>query len=243
MLLEHPTRSVKTCLAFDMIGREATISTYTDGANLCKLKIFRIDILDNIDHVSSFKQPLDLEKDGTNPRTPEDKKRTVTFEEEESSTSAMSYIPAIPVESPTSIDPSNSKSAVHNQPQYEEDHTKYIITSDTTRIYIYIYIYIAKGQAGNHENKNDGGNDDVDKETCAKVAFRQSFEKIPETTKLKLSSGRVVEDLLFNYVKDNDYEDHAHSFIINCDNQGIRELFNDEEWKAFLMFHLILQKK
>ncbi|UZO11592.1 uncharacterized protein OCT59_003152 [Rhizophagus irregularis] len=204
-----------------MIGREATISTYTDGANLCKLKIFRIDILDNIDHVSSFKQPLDLEKDGTNPRTPEDKKRTVTFEEEESSTSAMSYIPAIPVESPTSIDPSNSKSAVHNQPQYEEDHTK----------------------IEDHENKNDGGNDDVDKETCAKVAFRQSFEKIPETTKLKLSSGRVVEDLLFNYVKDNDYEDHAHSFIINCDNQGIRELFNDEEWKAFLMFHLILQKK
>ncbi|PKK60977.1 hypothetical protein RhiirC2_718733 [Rhizophagus irregularis] len=85
---------------------------------------------------------------GTNPRTPEDKvavfskciarnensfsplecvqKRTVTFEEEESSTSAMSYIPAIPVESPTSIDPSNSKSAVHNQPQYEEDHTKYM---------------------------------------------------------------------------------------------------------------------
>ncbi|CAB4398121.1 unnamed protein product [Rhizophagus irregularis] len=109
-----------------MIGREATISTYTDGANLCKLKIFRIDILDNIDHVSSFKQPLDLEKNGTNPRTPEDKKRTVTFEEEESSTSAMSYIPAIPVESPTSIDPSNSKSAVHNQPQYEEDHTKYM---------------------------------------------------------------------------------------------------------------------
>ena len=31
--------------------------------------------------------------------------RTVTFEEEESSTSAVSYIPAIPIESSTSNDP------------------------------------------------------------------------------------------------------------------------------------------
>ncbi|CAG8698404.1 15550_t:CDS:2 [Rhizophagus irregularis] len=202
------------------------------------------DILDNIDHVSSFKQPLDLEKDGTNPRTPEDKvavfskciarnensfsplecvqKRTVTFEEEESSTSAMSYIPAIPVESPTSIDPSNSKSARKDRPEVQDKYE----TDDN-----------------DEEKTTSEDNIEWNKETCAKVAFRQSFEKIPETTKLKLSSGRVVEDLLFNYVKDNDYEDHAHSFIINCDNQGIRELFNDEEWKAFLMFHLILQKK
>jgi hypothetical protein len=60
------------------------------------------------------------------------------------------------------------------------------------------------------DHKNDGGSDDVDKETCIKVdkeAFRQSFEKIPESTKLKLSSGKVIEDLLFNYVKDNDYEE------------------------------------
>ncbi|CAI2178722.1 10971_t:CDS:2 [Funneliformis geosporum] len=35
----------------------------------------------------------------------EDKIRTIIFEEEESSTSAMSYIPAIPVESSTSKDP------------------------------------------------------------------------------------------------------------------------------------------
>ncbi|CAG8645615.1 16362_t:CDS:2 [Funneliformis caledonium] len=89
--------------------------------------------------------------------------------------------------------------------------------------------YIADwGEVEDHENQNDGGNDDIDKDTRAKVdkeAFRQSFEKIPETEKLKLSSGRVVEDILFNYVKDNDYEDHAHSFIINYDDQGIRELF------------------
>ncbi|RGB27584.1 hypothetical protein C1646_768942 [Rhizophagus diaphanus] len=53
-------------------------STLEEDALFCEddvsiIKIFHIDILDNIDHVSSFKQPLDLEKDGINPRIPEDK--------------------------------------------------------------------------------------------------------------------------------------------------------------------------
>ncbi|CAG8684951.1 16119_t:CDS:2 [Funneliformis mosseae] len=57
---------VKTCLTVDMIRREATISTYTDGAK--SMAKVHMDILNNIDHVSSFKRPHDLEKDDTNPR-------------------------------------------------------------------------------------------------------------------------------------------------------------------------------
>ncbi|RIA80887.1 hypothetical protein C1645_837899 [Glomus cerebriforme] len=82
-----------------------------------------------------------------------------------------------------------------------------------------------------HENKN---NDDIDKDIYAKVnkeAFYQSFEKNTRNNKIKLSSGRVIEDLLFNYIKNKNYEDHVHSFIINCNDQSIRGLFNNEECK------------
>ncbi|KAG9290229.1 hypothetical protein G9A89_022205 [Geosiphon pyriformis] len=84
------------------------------------------------------------------------------------------------------------------------------------------------------ENKTGSGNGDVDKDIRAKIdknAFRQAYEKIPETSKLKLSSGKVVEEVLFNYIKNSDYEHHAHSYIINYDDQEIRELFSEEEWK------------
>ncbi|CAJ0826135.1 1501_t:CDS:2 [Entrophospora sp. SA101] len=57
--------------------------------------------------------------------------------------------------------------------------------------------------------KEDQESNENEKETCVKVdknAFRLAFEKTPESSKLKLTSGKVVEDILFNYVKDHDYE-------------------------------------
>ncbi|CAG8603815.1 10206_t:CDS:2 [Cetraspora pellucida] len=72
-----------------------------------------------------------------------------------------------------------------------------------------------------HENEY-GKSEDVEEDQRVKVdkdSFVQEFEKIPESSKLKLKSGRLVEDILFDYVKDRDYE-----------QLKIEELFSDEEW-------------
>ncbi|CAI2192695.1 5983_t:CDS:2, partial [Funneliformis geosporum] len=90
-----------------------------------------------------------------------------------------------------------------------------------------------------HENEI-GGESDVEEYYQVKIdknEFVQAFDKIPESSKLKLNSGRVVENVLFNYIKDNDYEHLAHSYIINCDDQEIKELFNDEEWTELTKDH------
>ncbi|CAG8596881.1 3372_t:CDS:2, partial [Ambispora leptoticha] len=39
-----------------------------------------------------------------------------------------------------------------------------------------------------------------------KTAFRKAYNAIPNSTKLQLSTGRIVEDILFEFVKDMDYE-------------------------------------
>ncbi|CAG8690782.1 4802_t:CDS:2 [Funneliformis caledonium] len=68
-LMISPVANLFNKLSFLLLyntQREATISTYTDGAK--SMAKVRTDILNNIDHVSSFKRPHDLEKDDTNPR-------------------------------------------------------------------------------------------------------------------------------------------------------------------------------
>ncbi|CAG8505091.1 9773_t:CDS:2 [Gigaspora rosea] len=46
-----------------------------------------------------------------------------------------------------------------------------------------------------------------------KVAFHIAYESIPNTSKLQLSTGTIVEDVLFEFAKDMNYEHHAHSYI------------------------------
>ncbi|CAH1769642.1 11055_t:CDS:2, partial [Entrophospora sp. SA101] len=78
--------------------------------------------------------------------------------------------------------------------------------------------------------KEDQESNENEKETCVKVdknAFRLAFEKTPESSKLKLTSGKVVEDILFNYVKDHDYE-----------QLKMKALFNSEDWMELTKDHL-----
>ncbi|RIA93479.1 hypothetical protein C1645_819336 [Glomus cerebriforme] len=93
-----------------------------------------------------------------------------------------------------------------------------------------------------HGNKNGGESEDVEEDNRVKIdknEFVQAFEKIPESSKLKLKcSGKVVENVLFDYIMDNDYEHIAHSYIIDCDDQNIKKLFNDEEWMELTKDHL-----
>ncbi|CAG8682391.1 6863_t:CDS:2, partial [Ambispora gerdemannii] len=63
-----------------------------------------------------------------------------------------------------------------------------------------------------------------------KTAFRKAYNAIPNSTKLQLSTGRIVEDILFEFVKDMDYEHHAHSYIVDFDDKDVKALFTDEEW-------------
>ena len=39
-----------------------------------------------------------------------------------------------------------------------------------------------------------------------KVAFRMAYEAIPDNSKLRLSTDTIVEDVLFEFAKDMDYE-------------------------------------
>ncbi|CAG8643711.1 149_t:CDS:2, partial [Scutellospora calospora] len=85
----------------------------------------------------------------------------------------------------------------------------------------------------------DNESDDFHEESCDvkdekpkidKEKFMKVFGKIPENSKMKLGSGRIVEDILFEYSKDKVYEDLTHSFIINCNDEEVRSLFSMNEW-------------
>ncbi|CAG8465723.1 2740_t:CDS:2 [Paraglomus occultum] len=68
--------------------------------------------------------------------------------------------------------------------------------------------------------------DDLD----CNVAFRKTHDAIADTVKLKLSTGKIVEDVLFKFCKNKDYEHHTHSYIVDFDDEDVKALFTDEEW-------------
>ncbi|CAG8635101.1 9257_t:CDS:10 [Funneliformis mosseae] len=63
-----------------------------------------------------------------------------------------------------------------------------------------------------------------------KKAFREKYKSIPESSKMRLSTGKIVENTLFKFCKNMDYEHHAHSYIVDCDDTEIKALFTDTEW-------------
>ncbi|CAG8673968.1 7940_t:CDS:2, partial [Acaulospora morrowiae] len=56
-----------------------------------------------------------------------------------------------------------------------------------------------------------------------KTAFCKTYYAIPNFTKLQLSTGRIVEDILFEFAKDMDYEQKI-----------VRALFTDKEWNELI---------
>ncbi|CAJ0767641.1 3534_t:CDS:2, partial [Entrophospora sp. SA101] len=69
------------------------------------------------------------------------------------------------------------------------------------------------------------------KGSSSDMVFRKTHDAIPDTSKLKLSTGKIVEDILFNFSKDMDYEHHTHLYIVDFDDENIKALFTDSEWK------------
>ncbi|CAI2197966.1 17774_t:CDS:2, partial [Funneliformis geosporum] len=50
--------------------------------------------------------------------------------------------------------------------------------------------------------------------------------------------GKIVEDILFKFAKDLDFEHHAHSYIINCEDANIKSLFSKTEWEELTVDRL-----
>ena len=55
------------------------------------------------------------------------------------------------------------------------------------------------------DNKNDSTEDD-EPPNINKVAFRKTYNSIPNDSKLRLRTGKIVEDVIFDYVEDMDHE-------------------------------------
>ncbi|CAG8791185.1 23578_t:CDS:2, partial [Cetraspora pellucida] len=79
----------------------------------------------------------------------------------------------------------------------------------------------------------DASEDNINEKDSPKIdktAFCKAHYAIPNSSKLQLSTGRIVEDILFEFAKDMDYEHNAHSYIVDFDDKDVRVLFTDTEW-------------
>ncbi|CAI2184769.1 8552_t:CDS:2 [Funneliformis geosporum] len=85
--------------------------------------------------------------------------------------------------------------------------------------------------AGEENDTSDRDEEDDTPPKVDKVAYRLAYDAIPDTSKLRLSTGKIVEDVLFEFAKEMDYEHHAHSYIVDFDDEDIKALFDEEEWK------------
>ncbi|KAF0488436.1 c2h2-type zinc finger transcription factor [Gigaspora margarita] len=84
------------------------------------------------------------------------------------------------------------------------------------------------------ENENFGCNDDYKEDTHPKIDkkfFREVHKPIPNSSKMWLSTGKIAEDVLFNFCKNIDYEHHAHSYNIDYDDTEVKALFTETEWQ------------
>ena len=60
--------------------------------------------------------------------------------------------------------------------------------------------------------------------------FQESYAKMNVAQKWFLSSGKCVEDTIYEHCKQLPVETYLHSWIIDLDDQEAEMLFNVEEW-------------
>ncbi|CAB4411976.1 unnamed protein product [Rhizophagus irregularis] len=80
------------------------------------------------------------------------------------------------------------------------------------------------------DHETDEIKDDENPPKIDKLAFREAHHAIPDNAKMHLKSGKIVEDVLFDFAKDMEHEHHAHSYIINYDDENVKALFTQTEW-------------
>ncbi|KAI8376899.1 hypothetical protein BD560DRAFT_445418 [Blakeslea trispora] len=61
-------------------------------------------------------------------------------------------------------------------------------------------------------------------------AFEKAYEDMKDDMKWKLNDGAFVEDILYNYATNLDYESSAHSFIVDLEDADLKSCFTTEQW-------------
>ncbi|RGB21728.1 hypothetical protein C1646_731896 [Rhizophagus diaphanus] len=94
---------------------------------------------------------------------------------------------------------------------------------------------VEKGVNGVEDDSQDTIEEsEEDRPKINKTAFHEAYKSIPDSSKMRLSTGKIVEDVLFDFCRNMDYEHHAHSYIIDCDDAEIKSLFTETEWKELI---------
>ncbi|CAG8547309.1 10162_t:CDS:2 [Diversispora eburnea] len=127
----------------------------------------------------------------------------------------------------------DSKETFNEEDEAESGSQNSFSTSKNDNDSDYISIDTDKSTSEESASDTDASEDNInekDPPKIGKTAFRKAYNAIPNSTKLQLSTGRIVEDILFEFVKDMDYEHHAHSYIVDFDDKDVKALFTDEEW-------------
>lgn len=60
-----------------------------------------------------------------------------------------------------------------------------------------------------------------------KAEYSERYHKIRPENKWKLPSGKFVEDVLYKYTQNLEYESYLHSFIIDTSDKIVMNLFSD----------------
>ncbi|RUS35232.1 hypothetical protein BC938DRAFT_473937 [Jimgerdemannia flammicorona] len=80
------------------------------------------------------------------------------------------------------------------------------------------------------ESNNESEGEQIAKpQTIDRNAYLAMFKTILNENKFVLQSGRVVEDILYEYGKSQEIETAVHSFILNVDDPDIMRLFQGDE--------------
>ncbi|CAG8658670.1 11305_t:CDS:2, partial [Racocetra persica] len=102
--------------------------------------------------------------------------------------------------------------------------------------------YSEESDANNiSEDENFSCNDDYKENNYPKIDkkfFHKTHKSIPNSSKMKLSTGTIVEDVLFDFCKNMDYEHHHHSYIIDYDDKEVKALFTEIEWQELTVDRL-----
>ncbi|RIB27559.1 hypothetical protein C2G38_2061545 [Gigaspora rosea] len=84
-------------------------------------------------------------------------------------------------------------------------------------------------ESESNEDISNRSDYEKDKDKINKSAFYKAHNAILNNAKMQLTLGRIVENILFNYIKNKEYEEHAHSYIVDSENEKIKSLFS--KWK------------
>ncbi|CAG8682752.1 11341_t:CDS:10, partial [Gigaspora rosea] len=198
-------------------------SSYFDRSNTGPAEAY-------IPYEESYVQGFDRPSRGTRP----DRKLARNWDKERSH-KCKSVEPSVHVHHPTFIGGGTVSGIINSETftsgSSNKDQKRYRI--QWTRSAPSSQILLADTDESTSASDTDASKDNINEKDSPKIdktAFCKAHYAIPNSSKLQLNTGRIVEDILFEFAKDMDYEHHAHSYIVDFDDEDVRVLFTDTEW-------------